>query len=156
MSHAQVNQQLISSDAYYFQHAADPGTGQIVGLAGCWKLGHGRALTLLSGQAGELRVAHGRVWVTFDDAGQDVRVRAGDYFLQAGESMAMPAGCSLVMESFAVGGASAAYFTWEPAAQARGVVQLFSDLLMALRLVGNAAGRLVRGLAVGLMGGVRV
>lgn len=152
MSHVQA----ISNAVHYLQHAADPGTGQIMGLAGCWKLAHGRALTLLSGQAGELRVAHGRVWVTFDDAGQDVRVRAGDYFLEAGQSMAVPAGCSVVMESFAAGEASAAYFSWQPAAQPRGVVQLFGDLLLALQLVAGAARRLLRGLAVGLLGGVRV
>ena len=145
----------ISSAVHYLQHAVDAGTGQVMGLAGCWKLSHGCALTLLASQTGELRVAHGRVWVTFDDAGSDCKVRAGDYFLEAGESLTLPAGRALVMESFAVGDASAAYFVWEPVAQASSAAQLFRELRLALGMAAGAAGRLVRGLAGGLMGGVR-
>jgi len=54
-----------------------------------------------------------------------------------------------------VGDASAAYFVWEPVAQASSAAQLFRELRLALGMVAGAAGRLVRGLAGGLMGGVR-
>ncbi|MES2415316.1 MAG: DUF2917 domain-containing protein [Pseudomonadota bacterium] len=155
MSHAQAHFQAVSPVVHYLQHAADAGTGQVVGLAGCWKLSHGSALTLLAGQAGKLRIAHGRVWITFDDAGQDSVVRAGDHFLEAGESIALAAGRSLVMESFVSGQATAAYFTWEPVPQTSGAMQLLRDLLVAVGLVGSAAARLVRGVAGGLMGGAR-
>ena len=146
----------ISPAVHYLQHAVDAGAGQVMGLAGCWKLSHGCALTLLASQTGELRVAHGRVWLTFADAYLDPTVRAGDYFLEAGESMTLPAGRPLVMESFAVGDASAAYFIWEPVAPASGAAQLFTDLRLALGIAASAARRLLRGLAGGLMGGVRV
>ncbi len=146
----------ISSAVHYLQHAVDAGSGQVMGLAGCWKLSHGCALTMLASQAGELRVAHGRVWITFADAYLDPTVRAGDYFLEAGESLVVPTGRAIVMESFAAGDASAAYFIWEPVAQASGAAQLFSELRLALGLAAGAAGRLLRGLAGGLMGGVRV
>lgn len=151
MSHAHT----VSSAVHYLQHAADAGTGQVMGLAGCWKLSHGCALTMLAGQAGELRVAHGRVWVTFADAYLDPKVRAGDYFLEAGESLALPAGSAVVMESFVAGQASAAYFSWEPEVQHGGAAQLFGDLLRAMGFVAGAVRRLLRGLAVGLLGGVR-
>lgn len=151
----QAHSQAVSSAVHYLQHVADAGTGKVVGLAGCWKLGHGSALTLLVGQAGKLRIAHGRVWITFDDAARDPVVRAGDHFLEAGESMELAAGRSLVMESFAVGQATAAYFTWEPVVQPSGAAQLFRDLCVAMGLAGSAATRLVRGVASGLMGGAR-
>ena len=37
-------------------------------VSGCWKLGDGRALTLRPTRPGVLRIAHGRVWITFDQA----------------------------------------------------------------------------------------
>lgn len=153
--HFQAQSQAASSAVHYLQHAADAGTGKVEGLAGCWKLGHGSAMTLLVGQAGKLRIAHGRVWITFDDAAHDPIVRAGDHFLEAGESLDLAGGRSLVMESFAMGQATAAYFTWEPVARSSGAAQLFRDLCVALGLAGSAAVRLVRSLAGGLVGGAR-
>ena len=79
------------------QQASDATNGQVAGLAGFWKLGAGRALTLRASQAGVLRIAHGRVWATFDSASQDIQVRAGDHFLGRGESLALRAGESLVI-----------------------------------------------------------
>ncbi|MES2361163.1 MAG: DUF2917 domain-containing protein [Pseudomonadota bacterium] len=152
MDHASTS----SSAVHYLQQATHAGTGQVNGLAGCWKLAPGRALSLRAGQAGELRVAEGRVWITFDDAGQDSRVRAGDYFLSQGERLPLLPGQSLVMESFA-GSHTAApvYFSWEPAVAAVGLRTGLLQLRMALGLVAAAAGRLVRGLMGGLSSGVR-
>ena len=91
----------------FLQQATDATTGQVDGLAGFWKLGAGRALTLHAAQSGVLRIAHGRVWATFDAASLDAQVRAGDHFLSRGESLMLQAGESLVMESFSGGHARA-------------------------------------------------
>lgn len=139
----------LHSGDHYLQ-AADARTGHVDGLAGVWKLGAGRALRVHAGQSGVLRIAHGRVWATFDDAGNDDRSRAGDHFLSRGESLPLQPGQTLVMESFGVGHASSAYFSWEPAldhgAQAAFVptgwktsaVQPMADLRQAAGLVGRA------------------
>ena len=147
----------------FLQQATDATTGQVDGLAGFWKLGAGRALTLHAAQAGVLRIAHGRVWATFDFASQDAEVRAGDHFLSRGESLTLRAGESLVMESFSTGVGASAYFSWEPAAAGAavrlpaaepagwraGVLQPLSDLRAAFGLAAGALGRLARGLVYG-------
>ena len=151
------------SGDHYLQQATDATTGRLESLAGCWKLGAGRALTVHAGQAGVLRIAHGRVWVTFSNAGNDLRVRAGDHFLSRGESLPLSAGEAVVMESYGVGHAASAYFSWEPALAARavpalraagwraGVVQPLLDLRLALGLAAGAVGRLARGLGRGVV-----
>jgi hypothetical protein len=146
----------------FLQQATDATTGQVDGLAGFWKLGAGRALTLHAAQAGVLRIAHGRVWATFDGASQDLQVRAGDHFLMRGESLTLKAGESLVLESFSNGHAASAYFSWEPASirvelpqvaepagWRTGVLQPLVDLRAALGLAGGALARLGRGLVLG-------
>jgi hypothetical protein len=151
----------------FLQQASDATNGHVAGLAGFWKLGAGRALTLRASQAGVLRIAHGRVWATFDFASQDIQVRAGDHFLGRGESLSLRAGESLVMESFSAGHAASAYFSWEPTAACAevtamkepsgwraGVMQPLVDLRAAFGLAASALGRLARGLAVGAAAGV--
>lgn len=140
------------------QQAPDATIGQVEGLAGCWKLGVGRALTLQVRHAGVLRIAHGRVWATFDHAEQDSSVRAGDHFLSRGESLSLQPGESLVMESFGIGHASSAYFSWEPARAASpvpvsraAVAQPLVDLRLASGLAARAMGRLGRALAGGVL-----
>ncbi|MDB5964259.1 MAG: hypothetical protein JWQ72_759 [Polaromonas sp.] len=129
------------------------------GLSGCWTLARGRAVTLRAGRAGELQVARGRVWLTFDGAARDSTVRAGDYFVGAGESVSLAAGQALVMESFCPADDGPAYFSWEPvlavaaASQAprkAGIAQPLRELRAAAALLGAAAARLVRGLLGGL------
>jgi|GEM_PF-780864 len=151
----------------FLQQATDATTGQVDGLAGFWKLGAGRALTLHATQAGVLRIAHGRVWATFDSASQDAEVRAGDHFLSRGESLTLKAGESLVIESFSAGHAASAYFSWEPVAACAavrqpaaepagwraGVLQPLSDLRAAFGLAAGALGRLARGLVLGAAAG---
>lgn len=146
----------------FLQQASDATNGHVAGLAGFWKLGTGRALTLRASQAGVLRIAHGRVWATFDHASQDIHVRAGDYFLGRGDSLSLRAGESLVMESFSAGHAASAYFSWEPTAACAevtrlaeplawraGVLQPLVDLRAAFGLAGGALRRLGRGLLLG-------
>ncbi len=143
-------------------------------LSGCWKLGVGRALTLRPTQAGVLRIAHGQVWLTFNNAHQDDGVRGGDHFLGAGEELRLLPGQVLVMESWQAAPASPAYFSWDPLPAAAGVAlarpsrhalaqravglpwragvaQPLRDLRGALGLVAAASGRLVFGSA-GLLG----
>lgn len=81
---------------------------------GC-RLEAGQALTMQARQAGALRVVQGRLWVTFSNAAQDSRVRAGDHFLLPGDSLALAAGETVVMESWAVGQAAPAWVCWQPA-----------------------------------------
>jgi len=139
-------------------------------LSGCWKLGSGRALTLRPSESGLLRIAHGQVWVTFDNAHLDDGVRGGDHFLGAGEELKLLPGQVLVMESWNTSSASPAYFSWDPLPAASGVAvasptrvalaqralslpwragvaQPLRDLRWALGLSAAASGRLAFGLA---------
>ena len=135
------------------QFAVTDTASLVAALPGCWTLGAGRALSMRASQAGDLCVARGRIWVTFDNAAVDSSGRAGDYFVGEGESLLLAAGQSLVMESFDCGDAAPAYFRWEPALQrsappgwVAGVGQPLLDLRAALALAAGAAGRLARGL----------
>lgn len=143
-------------------------------MSGCWKLGSGRALTLRPTEAGVLRIAHGQVWLTFDNAHQDDGVRGGDHFLVAGEELKLLPGQVLVMESWHAANTSPAYFSWDPMPAAAGVAlaspsrhalaqravslpwragvaQPLRDLRGALGLAAAASGRLVVGFA-GVLG----
>lgn len=168
MDHTAVHPIAHHSGDHYLQQATDATSGRVEALSGCWKLAAGRALTVHASQAGVLRIAHGRVWVTFNNAGQDLRVRAGDHFLSRGESLSLSSGEAVLMESYGVGHASSAYFSWEPAAAASavpalkatgwraGVVQPLVDLRLALGLVAGAVGRLGRGLGRGVLAAAEV
>ena len=136
-------------------------------VAGCWKLAEGRALTLRARYAGVLRIAHGGVWVTFNNAQSDDGVRGGDHFLGAGDTLHLLPGQTLVMESLKAEAHSAAYFSWYPLPATAGVVianrrapvfsrnpawrtgvlQPLSDLRAAFALAGAASVRLLTGLA---------
>ncbi|MFZ4285967.1 DUF2917 domain-containing protein [Variovorax sp. HJSM1_2] len=138
----------------------------VTALAGCWKLDAGRATTLQPQQAGVFRVAHGAVWITFNDPRAAVGAGngLGDHILYAGEQIKLPAGQKAVVEPWALNGASqaAAYFSWTPewaaarssdrspglvAASAQGsVAQPMRDLGVALGLAAGALGRLAMAL----------
>ena len=129
---------------------------------GCFKLPTHHALTLSIRTSGELRIAHGRVWVTFGNAADDAEVRAGDHFLNAGEVLRLACGQQVVMEAFGTHSGSCVnapvYFSWEPDAALRPadsprrayraqseVRQPLLDLPAALQQAGWALGRLVHG-----------
>ena len=127
---------------------------------GCFKLTAGCAMSLAPRASGELRIAHGQVWVTFGNAANDITARAGDHFLGAGDLLRLLPGQQLVMESHKKNDNACVYFSWEPdAAVSRAAVtgsalsssvqvrQSLRDLGLALHLAGHALGRLVRGLA---------
>jgi hypothetical protein len=149
----------------------------VTALAGCWKLDAGRATTLQPQQAGVFRVAHGAVWITFNDPAAAVGAGngLGDHILYAGEQIKLPAGQKAVVEPWSVNSPkstaqAAAYFSWTPewaaarssdrspslvAAPAQsGVVQPMRDLGVALGLAAGALGRLAMAL-VGARGAGR-
>lgn len=134
--------------------------------AGCWRLMPGRALSLKPRQAGVLRIAQGRVWLT---AG----ARLGDCVLEAGDALAIEPGQHVVMEPLLPmsAGDAPVLFLWDGAvAQPRQaptraepsewdvcVVQPLHELGRALatgaRAVGGAAAQ-VTGAAARLGAGV--
>ena len=116
-----------------------------------YRLDAGQALSMQARQAGHLRVAQGRVWVTFRNASQDCRVRAGDYFLECGDRLALAAGDAVVMEPLAVGGAAApAWVCWDAAPVASALPRVRSasapanPLASARRALGDLAGALAQ------------
>ena len=125
-------------------------------VPGLWKLTPGRALSMQPRQAGVLRVAQGQVWVTLDVAHQGAGNELGDYFLRAGEQLAVRPGQHLVLEPFARTQAQdAVLFEWaptvlaglEPATHHAGAVtQPLRDLGLALGMVGTALVQLCAGL----------
>ena len=80
---------------------------------GCFKLSAGRAMSLTPTVPGELRMAHGRVWVTFTNAANDSTARAGDHFLAAGDLLRLQAGQQLVLEMVGNNPHESVYFSWE-------------------------------------------
>ena len=136
---------------------------------GSFQLLPSNALTLNNQAPGELRITHGRVWLTFVDAAQDASVRAGDHFLQAGDRLHLARGQQVVMEAFDAPSSasikSSVDFNWEPdaplsVAASSGQVQhahaevrqSLLDLGTALNQAGWALGRLVHGLGAALTG----
>ncbi len=102
-----------------------------------------------------LRIAHGRIWATFDGPHAGPRNDLGDHVVGAGGQLRLEAGQRVVIEAW--NDQSAAYFTWDPQPapvailSARpamaGVTQPLRDLRLALWLGGTALARLVTGLA---------
>ena len=134
---------------------------------GCWKLAQGRALTLHARSGGVLRIAHGAVWMTFDNAQRDSGVRGGDHFLGTGDVLHLLPGQTLVMESLKAEAHSSAYFSWDSLPVSTGgavahsrpdllrsvatrgqVLEPLRDLRAALGLALGASARLVAGLAL--------
>lgn len=133
-----------SSDHLLLQ-ANDVRSFQVAGLAGCWKLGAGRALSLQARHAGVLRISRGRVWATFDHADQRRSTRAGDHFLGRGDSVYLQPGESLVMEAWGSGRMPSACFGWEPAPASRSVAARGNGALGAPGLVRGMGQAVTRG-----------
>jgi hypothetical protein len=121
-------------------------------LPGTWKLAPGRAITLEPRDAGVLKVAHGRLWVTFEGPHAGRLNESGDHVMGAGEHLHVTPGHRLVVEAWNEG--CPAYFSWDPLPVAAPVrrtldeaLQPLSDLRLAFVYGGNAVVRLVAGLA---------
>ena len=114
------------------------------GLAGCWKLAPGQALSLRPRVAGVLRIRQGRAWATLGERPRGHGPDAGDYFLLPGEQLLVQPGRHLVLESLDQG---ALGFEWLPRAPAHEpLLQPLDDLHAAARLAASALLRLLRGL----------
>jgi len=122
-------------------------------LPGTWKLAAGRAVTLEPREAGTVRVAHGRVWATYDGPHSGPLNDLGDHVIGVGEQLRLRPGQRLVIEP--LDGKAPAYFRWDPlplharvaAPRLARVVQPLADLRLALVFGAGATGRLVAGLA---------
>ncbi len=122
-------------------------------LPGTWRLAAGRAITLRPREAGMLRVAHGRLWVTFDGPHGGPPNDLGDHVLGVGEQVRLGSGERLVAE--ALDARTSAYFSWDPLPVAAGestrlaiaVVQPLADLRLAVVFGAGAVRRLAVGLA---------
>jgi hypothetical protein len=104
---------------HFFQNFVEAHSGRIDAQSGYLRLDAGRAVRLVASRPGVLRIAQGRIWATFDHAAKNDGPRAGDYFANRGEGLPLLAGQSVLIESFALGDAAAAYFSWEPLAPPR-------------------------------------
>lgn len=122
-------------------------------LPGTWKLGAGQAITLQPTEHGTLKVAHGRVWATFDGPHQGALNDLGDHVIGVGERLWVRAGQRIVIQAW--DRRQPAYFSWDPAAapaavrgvSLAGVLQPLADLRLALAFGAGAAARLATGLA---------
>lgn len=119
--------------------------------AGAWKLETGRALTLHPSEAGELRVAEGRLWATLDGPHAGSYRGLGDLIVESGTSLRLRAGQRVVIEP--ADGQQPTYFFWELVPEPRAVpcwepvLQSWRDLRSALSLAGRATAGLASGLA---------
>lgn len=121
-------------------------------LPGTWKLAAGRAITLEPREAGILKVAHGRLWVTFEGPQAGRLNESGDHFMGTGEVVRIAPGQRMVVEAWNEG--CPAYFSWDPLPAAAPVhrtfaelVQPLSDLRLAVVFGAHAVARLAAGLA---------
>jgi len=122
----------------------------------------GQALTLRARRAGVLRIAQGRVWLTFGPAGRRPGWPADDHVLGAGQALALARGDAVVLEAWHVGEAqgagAAAAFVWTPAAPLGvrpgwlALAQALQDLGRALGAVAGASARLAQAAAARLAG----
>jgi hypothetical protein len=129
-------------------------------LPGTWKLGAGRAITLRPKEDGVLRIAHGRLWATFDGPHGGPPNDQGDEILGVGDQLRLRAGQRLVVEAWDA--RAPAYFSWDPVPQAVAsaslsfapVLQPLADLRLAAVFGAGAAARLLAGLAALALGAV--
>ena len=123
-------------------------------LPGTWKLGSGRAITLEPSEDGAMRVAHGRIWATFDGPHRGASNDLGDYVVGAGERLWVRSGQRLVIQAWDK--QAPAYFSWDPQSVTQPVreplsfapvLQPLADLRLAFAIALRAGRRLVWGVA---------
>ena len=129
-----------------------------VNPSGHWLLQGDRAVTVLSKGGGQLRVARGQVWATLGSAPGYYKLRrqaplercasVKDYFLNAGDTLVVPPGVRMVMESVGRTQDLPVAFDWNLKAQSNHtsrieVTQATGELGAAVGDVGRALRRLV-------------
>ena len=117
---------------------------------GLHALAAGQARRWCASRSGELRVARGSLWITFDGPQPGTEAGPqGDLFLHAGERLAVPAGASVVIEPASrYPSANDAAFTWQaqrPVGLGEAVRGPASDLSHALGDAAHALSRLMAG-----------
>ena len=142
---------------------ADSSFHQSASQSGNWLLQSGRAITLSPAAGGHLSVSSGQLWATLGDNGRKLRraprlarcATLQDYFLNAGDKLAVPPGARLVIETVGRAHAAPTRFAWsvapQPARQIEraSVVQAASELGVAVAQVARALRRLVGAVLVG-------
>mgnify|MGYP003595749286 CR=1 FL=1 len=141
--------------ASQFAHSAQQSIALVpaaTAAIGGWTLAASRAMALSPRKPFTLAVLQGAVWVTLTGPHAGHGNERGDVFLQAGDSLAVPAGQRVVLEALGRAGDGAVRFDWVPAPTAQAaslwqqsVAQPLADLGQALRSAAGAAGRLVVG-----------
>ena len=133
--------------------------------AGHWLLETGRAMTVMSHSGGQLRVASGQVWATLGSSSPQPWRAAPltpsatltDYFLGAGDTLVVPPGASVVIESLGQARSLPVAFAWAPSAPVEpaerpgrvAVLQAAGELGRALGQVLLAARRLATAIVLG-------
>lgn len=134
--------------------------------SGNWLLQTGRAISLMPAAGGQLTVARGRLWATLGEGGPPLRRNARlarcatlqDHFLNAGDTLLVPPGARLVIESMACAQTAPAAFAWgllpqlalQTARPRRaGVVQAAGEVVQALGQVAHALRRLMHAVLAG-------
>jgi hypothetical protein len=135
-----------------------PTVQHAVGVAAArgWRLDARRAMSLRPKVPSRLFITQGRAWVTLGMPTQGHGNELGDHMLEAGQSLAVPAGARVVMEPWQPGQPTPVRFEWcgEDEARAAEVVSRFGrevatpgrELVVALGQASWAFVRLVRGL----------
>ena len=134
--------------------AIDVRSLQVAGLAGCWKLDAGRAITLNPRERSVLEISQGRVWLAVGARPGQADQGTQDMVLVRGQSLVIEPGQQVVMESWYLrGGAPGAVaFCWDsvpatsPAADPAldwelGVAQPLRDWSARLARAGGPWGR---------------
>ena len=132
---------------------------------GNWLLKAGLAITITSRSGGQLCVARGRVWATlgsgrtllWNAAPLAPRTKLTDYFLNAGDTLAVPPGASVVIESLGQAQSLPVAFAWVNKAPVKlakrprraAVAQAAGELGRVLRQVLPAARRLAVAVLLG-------
>ncbi|HEY9096361.1 MAG TPA: DUF2917 domain-containing protein [Hydrogenophaga sp.] len=121
-------------------------------LAGTWSLRAGGVMSLHPGRASLLQIAHGTAWVTVGVPDGGTPEACGDFFLQTGQALCVPAGARVVLEAEDRSGEHGALrFDWvEQPAQAERFAQALArptgELKVALRQVWLASVEVFKGL----------
>jgi hypothetical protein len=115
----------------------------------------GAAISLRPARAGQLRVLSGRAWVTLGGPYAGRGNELGDVFLAAGDSLAVPAGARMVIESAPDRSGQALRFDWceavaakpavRPGRVQREVLAPARELVLTLRQSARALWRLTWG-----------
>ena len=121
---------------------------------GGWTLEAARAVAMCPRKPSVLQVTQGEVWVTLTGPHAGHGNERGDVFLQAGQTLHIPSGQRVVLESLGKPGDLPVRFDWVPASAVntgrvqyqQSVAQPLSDLLQSLHSAAGAAGRLVVGM----------